>query len=108
MSKKVDIITEHRNMLMVSKKISDWQEAQLKNWPLIVFDGIKSVKIKYDFISKEDNFYEGKVEYIFEFKENSPEGTVKEKGIESLTNWTKSIFWTDTEISFKIGNKKWT
>ena len=100
------IIDDHRNMLMVSKKMSDWQIKQLEMWGFVVFDNIKSVKIKYSFDDGEV-INEGSVEYIFNFKGESPTGVIKDKGLESLTNWTKSIFWADTKVKFKIGNRIW-
>jgi len=99
------IIDDHRNMLMVSKKISVWQENQLRGWCFIVFDNISSIKIKYDFDDGEE-FNPGKVEFIFDFKV-IPEGLVKDKGLEHLTLWTQSIFWSNTEVKFRIGKKIW-
>ena len=107
MTKDTSVIAEHRNMLMISKNISTWQEAQLSNWPLVAFDTLKSVKVRYDFIGSDDMFNEGVVEYIFEFKGDAPEGADKERGLKSLTEWTKNIFWSDTSVLFKIGDQEW-
>lgn len=100
------IIDDHRNMLMVSKKMSTFQITQLEMWGFIVFDDIKSIKVKYNFDDGEV-INQGSVEYIFNFKGEAPTGLIKDKGLESLTNWTKSIFWADTKVKFKIGNKVW-
>lgn len=94
-------------MLMVSKKISEWQEIQLRNWCFVVFDNLESVKIKYEFDNGEE-FYSGKIEFNFKFKKDmTPEGIQKTKGMEHLDSWTKSIFWADTKVKFKIGNRLW-
>lgn len=102
------IMDDHRNMLMVSKKISDFQEKNLKTWPLIVFNNLDTVKVDYSFIRKNE-FYAGKVTFDFTFKENKlPDLAEKTKAIKSLYEWTALLFWTDTKITFKVNGKKWT
>lgn len=102
------ILDDHRNMLMVSKKISEFQEINLKTWGLIVFDDVDSVKIDYNFI-KKDQFYPGNVCFDFKFKNGKiPTGEKKNKGITSLYTWTCLLFWTDTKVTFKVNGKKWT
>ena len=106
--KHTSVIDDHRNMLMVSKKISDFQETNLKNWPLIVFDNVESVKIDYNFIKKNE-FYAGAVTYDLKFKENQiPDLATKTRALKSLYEWTALLFWTDTKITFKVNGKKWT
>lgn len=107
--KEQNIVDDHRNMLSVSKKISDFQENNLKSWAHIVFNDIEKVKIKYDFINKEDEFYAGTIVYDFTFKEGKePDSHRKTKALEDLTRWTQVLFWTDTKVVFKNKGKKWT
>jgi hypothetical protein len=106
---KNTIIDDHRNMLSVSKNISIFQEQNLKKWPYIVFDNISKCNIKYNFISKEEEFYEGIVEFDFIFKNNeSPSEIIKTRGLNSLKEWTQSLFWSNTHVVFKIKGEEWT
>jgi hypothetical protein len=102
------ILDDHRNMLMVSKKISDFQETNLKNWPLIVFNDVDSVKIDYNFVRKNE-FFAGIITFDLSFKDNKiPDEETKKIAITNLYQWTTLLFWTDTKINFKLNGKKWT
>jgi hypothetical protein len=102
------IIDDHRNMLMVSKKISDFQEQNLKQWPMIVFDGISNVKVDYNFINKEELFYAGKVIFDFEFTNGQlPTEEKRQQAFRDLDVWTKFLFWVDTEVEFKLKGRVW-
>ena len=55
MSDNEEIIQDHRKMLMMTGKISDFQKTQLERWPFLIFDreDVKSVSVKYNFLKKE-------------------------------------------------------
>lgn len=107
-SNKNNIVDDHRNMLMVSKNISIFQESNLKQWPMIVFDNIDSVNIDYDFINSEEEFYEGKVVFDFSFKDGQfPIDEKKQKALEDLTTWTRFLFWSNTSVEFKLKGNEW-
>lgn len=102
------IIDDHRNMLMVSKNISEFQETNLKQWPLIVFDNVDEVSVDYDFINASSEFYEGKVVFDLTFKENIyPSEEKRKKAFEDLTLWTRFLFWSNTAVEFKLKGRLW-
>lgn len=103
-------VDDHRNMVMVSKCISEFQENNLKTWGHIVFNDVETVKIDYDFVDgKREEFYAGKVSFDFTFREGKePDEDRKKHAFKNLTNWCQVLFWADTEVSFKKKGKKWT
>lgn len=102
------LMDDHRNMLMVSKNISEFQEKNLKAWPLIVFDDIDKVEISYNFINNKGLFFAGDIVFNIFFKGEEPNEKVKKQGLTALDYWTKILFYTDTKVNFKINGKKWT
>ena len=107
-SNNTTIVDDHRNMLMISKNISTFQEQNLKQWPLIVLDNVDSVKVDYDFINNQDEFFEGKVSFDFTFKEGQyPTDDKRKKAFEDLTIWTKFLFWSNTSVEFKLRGREW-
>lgn len=107
-SNKGTIVDDHRNMLMVSKNISEFQEQNLKQWPMIVFDKLLAAKVDFDFINAKDEFYEGSVTFDFTFNEGEyPTEEKRKQAFQDLTIWTKFLFWSDTEVKFKLRGKEW-
>ena len=110
------IVEEHRKMLVLSWELSDFQLKNLKTWPFLLFDNIDKVEISYDFtktIQENDEEVEdlcaGKIEFNIIFNKNTKiKKEVKEKGLETLSLWTKFLFWNDTEVIIKRNGKIWT
>lgn len=107
-SSKTTIIDDHRNMLMVSKNISTFQEQNLKQWPSIVFDDVLATKVDYNFINTQDEFYAGKIVFDFTFTEGKyPTDDKRKQAFKDLELWTKFLFWVDTEVEFKLKGRVW-
>lgn len=109
-NKTDDIISDHRKMLIMSGNLSDFQLENMKNWPFILFDDIDSVKLNYDFTTKvlnengnmSENIGSGKVCYnVVRHAGFKPESSEADK-IATLTQWTKFLFWSDTEVEVKF------
>ena len=73
-----NIIEQHKKNLLINGELSDFQLENLKKWPLILFDNIEQVAIKYDFQldedSKESNalgLCAGIIEFDFKFKKRT-------------------------------------
>jgi len=117
-----EMIDDHRKMLMVSGNLSEFQIVQLKGWPYLVFDNVDKVEIEYDFLKKkskvltlddivdeddkEEDVHAGTITYnVF----LSNEIIVTEDNLNNIAQWTKFLFWLDTEVIFKlkVGGKKW-
>lgn len=95
------MLEDHKKMLIMTGNLSDFQLENLKTWPFIVFDNVSKVEIEYDFseVLKNDlgedteGIGAGKVTFNL-----SADKVPKEDQIEKLRNWTKFLFWKDTEV----------
>jgi hypothetical protein len=104
------IVDDHRNMLQVSKKISVFQENNLKSWAFLFFDNVDKVDISWDFFKKNDNkdFYAGKVTFNIKLKKGYKVDLEKAKiGLEQLDACTKFLFWKETKVVIKKSGKVW-
>lgn len=97
-----NIVDSHRNMLMVSKSLSEFQLQNMKQWPFVFLQGVKSVEIKWNFI-KNDLFYPGEVSYDI----RSELKNVGDEGLIFLDLSTKVMFWSDTTVKIKVNGKLW-
>ena len=104
------IVDDHRNMLQVSKKISVFQEQNIKSWAFIFFDDVEKVSVDWNFIknNKNKDFFAGKVVFNIKFKRGTKFDPIKaQTGIDSLVASTKFLFWKDTNVIIKKSGKKW-
>lgn len=99
-----NIIDSHRNMLMVSKNLSDFQLENLRQWPLVFFNGVEQVRVDYSFIDVEDNFFAGNI--TFDLKIPNPEQDLTVP-IAYLDAATKLMFWSDTHVIIKVNGEIW-
>jgi hypothetical protein len=100
MSNQVD---DHRNMLMLTKSISAFQEENLKKWPYVFFDDVEKVDINWDFLDKSQDFSPGSVDFDIELKNDDK----IDEGVDTLILCTKFLFWKETEVSVTINGKLW-
>ena len=113
MQNKQNIVDDHRNMLMLSKNISEFQENNLKTWSFIFLEGVDTVKVSWNFIDNNENkdFFPGEVTFDVTFKEGAGPETDFENiqtGFEKLVAATKFLFWSETEVIIKQNGTKWT
>jgi len=105
------IVDDHRNMLMLTKKVSDFQENNLKSWAFVFFDNVDSVNVSWNFLKNNSNeeFFPGDVEFNIIFNNNTLENLDKEqKGLNMLIAATKFLFWSETNIVVKKNGVLWT
>jgi len=106
---QLNIVDSHRNMLMVSKHLSEFQIQNMKQWPFVFLNGVGSVKVHWNFIKKnkedQDEFYPGEVEYEIEMESTSDIDI--NVGLIHLELSTKLMFWSDTTVKFKVNGKLW-
>jgi len=105
------VVDDHRNMLMVSKKISKFQEQNLKSWAFLFFENLNEAEVSWSFIKNNANqdFYPGKVEFNLKFKRGSKLDPEKcQEGMDRLIACTKFLFWSETDVKVKKSGRKWT
>jgi len=101
------MLDDHKKMLIMTGKISDFQLKNLKTWPFILFDKVDKVELEYDFSEMVSDGSEaltesigaGKIAYNIKL-----DSVPSKENIETLKNWTKFLFWNDTlvEINIKV------
>ena len=108
------LVEDHRKMVAMTGNLSDFQLVQLKAWPKIVIDDkyVSEVKVTYDFTRKNDEdreeLHAGKVIYDFHFINGVPYPKEElKKRLQNLVNWTKYLFWEDTEVEIKKQGRAW-
>ena len=112
-SKEENIINAHRQALIISGSLSDFQLKNLKTWPFLLLNDLAKLKIKYDFNSNDPEatnaqLSAGTVTFDFKFSKQVDRNSEQIiSRLETLTMWTKFLFWKDTEVIFKKGGKKW-
>lgn len=109
--KEQNIIDDHRNMLMVSKKISNFQETNLKSWAFVFFENVEKSEVSWNFIkdNEDEEFYAGKVVFNIVFQKGTKvDSKIAQTGIDRLIASTKLLFWKETEVEVKRNGKKWT
>lgn len=110
------VVDDHRQMLLLSGNISEFQEDNLKKWGFVLFGkDLKQAKIDYNFLKDGDqkdhelegnNMCAGSVTFDFEFNSKQEEDYMK-KAVSMLNIWTKYLFWKDTEVIVKIEGEEW-
>lgn len=108
---KPSIVEEHKKMVIMTGKLSDFQLENLKKWPFLLFDELAAVNITYDFtklVAESEELSPGTVQFDFKFKTDTKlDRDFTKKQLETLTLWTKFLFWKETEVRFLHAGKKW-
>lgn len=94
------ILNEHRKLMFITGKFSDFQIKNLEMFPQIVFDNIKKIEIKYDIqTNKGAGFVEYKVK-LFEKQDSL------EKRKEDLTKWVKHLLFKEIEVKVHVSTTR--
>lgn len=102
---KTSELDDHRKMLTLSKQLSDFQITNLKAWPQIAFNDVKNSTVDYSFIDKDEMFYAGKVIFrIALLEEPNKEEIIKRSN--HLADWTRILFWTDTQVEVFVNEQR--
>jgi hypothetical protein len=105
------IIEDHKKMVIMTGSLSDFQLQNLKTWPFLLFDGLETVEITYDFtklVAEQSELSPGTIQFNFNFKgELEPEKDLAKKQLETLSLWTRFMFWKETKVNFLKSGKKW-
>ena len=96
-----DLLKEMARLTVLSGRISDVQEKNLKLFPLIFFDGIKEVKIEYDLMPKKTvddspTYSNSLVSYYLTLDE--VENQNLNKRYFALEKSVRSLFWSDVVV----------
>lgn len=110
-TKESTIVDDHKKMVIMTGNLSDFQLENLKKWPFLLFDDLEAVELTYDFtklVAEVEELSPGTVQFNFKFKKGTKlDRAHTKKQLETLTLWTKFLFWKETEVRFLNSGKKW-
>lgn len=93
---------------MLSNRISEIQEKNLKHYPFVFFNDVKSVRIDYDLSKIDDNGLmnhgDHHVTYILELDEESNKAHL-EKRLFCIEEATRVLFWSDLKVRVFINGQ---
>lgn len=109
MSKIEQQLKEMAQLTVLSNRVSELQEHNLKMFPLVFFDNVKSIKIEYDLERKktandETDLNNSIVSYYMKIE--SPESLTNiDKRFEALQNSVRTLFWSDVTVEVYFNGK---
>jgi hypothetical protein len=95
-------VREMAMLTVLSNKINPIQEKNLKMYPLVYFNGVKSVKIEYDLTHKKTTDDEpvinnSVVSYYLEIDEKQENNSLEVR-FQHLENSVRNLFWKDVSV----------
>jgi hypothetical protein len=110
MNKTKEILDDMRRITMLTGEISSVHEESLKKWPLIAFDEVAGVEIKYD-LTKEYTKEVGEGYVIFEIdmpEEKIPKDEDFHTRCEMISQWVRDMFWDEIKVEITTKIKGYT
>ena len=117
MSEVDDQVRAMAKMVVLSGRISDVHEKNMKAYPFIFFDGIKGMKIEYDLTNKSDIDESSKqkivvkapirnhfVAYYLDI-DNQVQNQNMDRRCTTLESAIRSLFWKDVILKIYINDK---
>lgn len=112
-----DIVKDMAKLVLVSGKISETHEKNMKMYPFIYFDGVKEVKIDYDLSHRADAMLDNKnnltvnspirnnvVTYYLSLNEGTSNDKL-DKRFAALEASIRTLFWKDVIVEVFINEK---
>jgi len=106
--KAQQIVKEMAKLTMLSNRISEIQEKNLKMYPLVVFNEVQTVKIDYDLTTYRTGAEEGEtrnnsqVSFYVDLDESKQDNI--EKRFNYLEAAVRNLFWADLTVKIYINN----
>lgn len=94
-------VRELAKLSILSNRISEVHEKNLKAYPFIFFNGVKEAKVDYDLERGSKNH----VKFTISLKNGTDNPSLK-KRFESLDKSVKNLFWKEVSISVVLDGKE--
>lgn len=94
------IVEDMRKLTMLTGQLSSVHEETLYTWPLILFDNIENIEIKYD-LTKEYTQEAGEGYVIYKLDilpENIPGDDLFYRRCEMLADWVRNMLWNNIKV----------
>jgi len=101
-------LKERAQLAVLANRISDFHAENLRKFPFVFFDNIKSASIDYDFghavnEAKKEVQHGSRVCYRFT---GPVEGENMEKRFQALEAAVRNLFWRDVKVEVYINDEK--
>lgn len=109
MSKAAEIVQEMARLTVLSGRISDVQEFNLKTYPFIYFNDVEEVQINYDLsnqksIDDEPTKNASCVVFKIKVKDYSQNNEIQKRCL-ALENSVRHLLWNDIKVEVFINNE---
>ena len=91
-------IKEMAKLALLSGRISEFHEKNLKAYPFVFFNDVESAEIEYDLTQKEDSFV------AFKLKIKDFTNSHIEKRFSAIQNATRSLFWNNLAVRVYVND----
>ena len=105
-------LREMAQLTAMSGRINEVQEKNLKNFPMVFFDGVSEAKIDYDLSPITTNeegtgiiYLGAHVKYSLTLNEN--ENKDLNKRFKALESSVRTLFWSDLKVELYLNGKKY-
>lgn len=107
-------IREMAKLSILSNRINEVQEKNLKMWPLVFFNGVESFRLEYDFDARptagDDKSPQGSsVSYFLETDGDKPAFELQNNRLDvrlsTLTTSVRNLFWKNTRVSVYLNDE---
>lgn len=101
------IVEDMRKLTMLTGQLSSVHEETLYMWPLILFNNIEKIEIKYD-LTKEYTQEAGEGYIIYKIDilpENIPGDDLFYRRCEMLADWVRNMLWNDIKVEIETKTK---
>lgn len=96
------------NLTILANRMNEVQEANLKRYPFVFFNGVKVAKIDYDLSKVDDdglmNHGDHYIAYHLEIDEKAVNAEL-DKRFFCISEATRVLFWNDLKVRVFINNK---
>ena len=93
-----EFLTEMKKLVILTKRLSEFHINNLKNFPVIAFEGIERVSIDYDLKSTP-----GHISYTIETKKKRFKN--RQKRLEDIRAWARSLLWKEIDVKITLNGK---
>ena len=101
MSDTKEKVRELAKLSILSDRISEFHEQNIKAYPRLFFNGFKEATVDYDLKRGNKNY----VKYTILLKEGS-ENPSLEKRLDTLDKSIKNLFWKEVSVAVILNGKK--
>jgi hypothetical protein len=104
------IVEDMRKLTMLTGQLSSIHEETLYAWPLVLFDNVQNIEIKYD-LTKDytQEVGEGYIIYSIDISDDTKytEEEFAKRG-EILTGWVRDMFWHNIKVEIQTKTQGYT